>query len=77
MTVGLVEEEARFIRRHTERRLWCAMGIVVLTIAATVVLAVLDKTIPAIFASSGGTISVATTLLTGRSPELTRRRRRG
>lgn len=66
-----LEKEAEWARRDAERRLTCAM---VLTIAATVTLALLDKTLPAIFSSSGGTIGVATTLITGRSPALRRKR---
>jgi hypothetical protein len=45
----------------------CALCIVILTLVATVVLALYDKVISSVFASSGGTIAVAITLITGRS----------
>jgi hypothetical protein len=69
------EEEIRHVRRIGIRTLRYAMVIMLLTIAATVVLALFDKAIPSIFMSSGGTIGVATTLITGRSPALARRKR--
>jgi hypothetical protein len=71
-----VEEDARFVRRDAGRRLVYALIIVVLTLVAGVVLALLDKTVPAVVTSSGGTIAVATTLVTGRASTLTARRRR-
>ena len=68
------EENVRHERRMGIRRLQCAMGIMMLTIAATIVLALFDKMVPSIFMSSGGTIGVATTLITGRSPAVSRRK---
>jgi hypothetical protein len=70
-----LEEDARYFRRNGLLRLLCAMGIILLTVAATVVLALFDKVVPALFTSSGGTVGVATTLITGRSPALVRRKR--
>ncbi|MFI5909882.1 hypothetical protein [Dactylosporangium sp. NPDC051541] len=72
-----LEADARWIRRDAERRLNFALLLMVLTIVATVVLALLDKTLPAIFSSSGGAIGVAGTLIGGRSPALRRRKRGG
>jgi uncharacterized membrane protein len=71
-----VEEDAKFIRRDAERRLKYALLIVILTIIATVTLAILDKTVPAILSSSGGTITVAITLITGRSTSLVEKAKR-
>jgi hypothetical protein len=62
-----IEADAKFIRKDAERRLACALCIVILTLVATVVLALYDKVISSVFASSGGTIAVAITLITGRS----------
>jgi hypothetical protein len=69
------EEEVRYVRKIGIRTLRYAMVIMLLTIAATVALAMLDKAIPSIFTSSGGAVGVVTTLITGRSPALIRRGR--
>ncbi|MBQ1047537.1 hypothetical protein KBX50_03415 [Micromonospora sp. C51] len=71
-----VEEDAKFIRRDAERRLTYALVIVVLTLVSGVLLALLDKTVPALVTSSGGTIAVATTLITGRVSAVAERQRR-
>jgi hypothetical protein len=71
--LGQLEADAEFVRRDAERRLTYALILLLSTLVAVVVLALYDKTVPAIFASSGGTIGVATTLITGRAPALRRR----
>lgn len=71
------EEEVRHLRKIGVRTLRYALVIMLLTIAATVVLALFDKAMPSIFMSSGGAVGVVSTLITGRSPALTRRKRSG
>ena len=70
------EQDAAFFRKNAERRLLYALVIAILTLAAAVMLAFSGKTVPSVFASSGGTLAVAVTLITGRSPSLARRRKR-